>query len=104
MAERTVTIKPHGRDDLLRVDRAPRQGAAHCRNRRTGCSPPRSCGECRARELPRTFERIRMELRRIASLKTADDFRDALARLGLDLAFDQTVEAGPNAPLAREYR
>src|SRR5215212_3865514 len=45
-----------------------------------------------------------MELRRIASLKTADDFRDALGRLGLDLAFDETVEAGPGSPLGREYR
>src|SRR3954466_14188707 len=45
-----------------------------------------------------------MELRRIASLKTADDFRDALGRLGLDLAFDEAVETGPGAPLAREYR
>jgi 2,4-dienoyl-CoA reductase-like NADH-dependent reductase (Old Yellow Enzyme family) len=46
-----------------------------------------------------------MEVRRIASLKTADDFQRALERLGIaaDLAFDVTVETGADAPLARPY-
>ncbi len=42
-----------------------------------------------------------MEIRRIAGLKTADDFRDALDRAGVDLDFDEVVESGPDAPLAR---
>ncbi|MBX6312334.1 MAG: NADH:flavin oxidoreductase [Isosphaeraceae bacterium] len=45
-----------------------------------------------------------MEYRRIASLKTAADFRSALKHLGLDLAFDEVIEVGPDAPLARPYR
>jgi 2,4-dienoyl-CoA reductase-like NADH-dependent reductase (Old Yellow Enzyme family) len=45
-----------------------------------------------------------MEFRRVASLKTAEEFGDALARLGLDLAFDASVASGPQAPLARPYR
>ncbi len=46
-----------------------------------------------------------MEVRRIASLKTADDFQRALERLGIaaDLAFDATVEQGEDAPLASPY-
>jgi 2,4-dienoyl-CoA reductase-like NADH-dependent reductase (Old Yellow Enzyme family) len=46
-----------------------------------------------------------MEVRRIASLKTADDFQQALERLGIaaDLPFDATLETGPDAPLARPY-
>jgi len=46
-----------------------------------------------------------MEVRRIASLKTADDFQRAIERLGIaaDLAFDATVEQGAEAPLARPY-
>jgi 2,4-dienoyl-CoA reductase-like NADH-dependent reductase (Old Yellow Enzyme family) len=47
-----------------------------------------------------------MEVRRIASIKTADDFQKVLERLGIaaDLAFDAAVEHGPDAPLARPYR
>src|SRR4051794_37426256 len=46
-----------------------------------------------------------MDVRRIAALKSADDFQKALERLGIaaDLAFDATVEHGPDAPLARPY-
>jgi len=44
-----------------------------------------------------------MKYRRMATLKTADAFRDYLAELGLDLAFDETVETGSNAPLAQSY-
>ena len=46
-----------------------------------------------------------MEVRRIASLKTADDFQRTIERLGIaaDLAFDATVEQGADAPLARPY-
>lgn len=45
-----------------------------------------------------------MEPRRIASLKTAASFREAQERLGIDLPFDETVEAGPNSPLGQPYR
>src|SRR6476660_8037900 len=46
-----------------------------------------------------------MEVRRIASIKTAGDFDKVLERLGIaaDLAFDATVEHGPDAPLGRPY-
>jgi NADPH2 dehydrogenase len=38
---------------------------------------------------------------RIASLKTPQAFRDHLARLGLSLPFDETLDSGPEAPLAQ---
>jgi 2,4-dienoyl-CoA reductase-like NADH-dependent reductase (Old Yellow Enzyme family) len=41
---------------------------------------------------------------RVATLKTAADFRGRLAALGLHLAFDDVVLTGPEAPLARPYR
>jgi NADPH2 dehydrogenase len=46
-----------------------------------------------------------MDVRRIASLKTALDFQKTLERLGIaaDLAFDETVEPGPDGPMARPY-
>ncbi len=49
----------------------------------------------------RSTQEVSMDARRIASLKTPDQFRDALARLGLDLPFDEVVEHGPSSPLAR---
>src|SRR5258708_37792089 len=42
--------------------------------------------------------------RRIASLKTAADFADYLAHLGLELQFDRELQSGPDAPLARGYQ
>ena len=45
-----------------------------------------------------------MKYRRIASLKTADTFRDYLAELGISLPFDEDLESGPDAALAQEYR
>src|SRR3954447_10726824 len=47
-----------------------------------------------------------MDVRRIAAIKTAEDFQKTLERLGIaeDLAFDATVEHGDDAPLARPYR
>ncbi len=42
--------------------------------------------------------------RRIAQLKTADDFRAYLALLGVDLPFDEEVAAGPDGPLGQPYR
>ncbi len=42
--------------------------------------------------------------KRIASLKTADGFRDYLDRLGLDLNFDRELETGSDAPLAQPYQ
>src|SRR5437879_5963293 len=38
---------------------------------------------------------------RVASLKSADAFRRHLSALGIALEFDETLEAGPEAPLAR---
>lgn len=38
---------------------------------------------------------------RIATLKSADSFRHTLAKVGLELGFDERVEAGPASPLAR---
>lgn len=45
-----------------------------------------------------------MRYRRIASLKTAEVFRGYLSQIGLDLSFDEEVEAGTDAPLAQPYR
>ena len=45
-----------------------------------------------------------MDYRRIASLKTAGDFRSYLAQLQIDLLFDEKVQSGPEAPLAQPYR
>ncbi len=45
-----------------------------------------------------------MTFPRVSALKTAADFRSRLAGLGVDLPFDETVEAGPDAPLAAPYR
>ncbi|MDZ7359901.1 MAG: NADH:flavin oxidoreductase [candidate division KSB1 bacterium] len=42
-----------------------------------------------------------MHYRRIASLKTAEDFRHHLARLQSDLSFDEKLESGPSSPLAQ---
>ena len=44
-----------------------------------------------------------MNIPRVASLKTAADFRDALARCGADLDFDESIAQGPEAPLARPF-
>jgi len=40
---------------------------------------------------------------RVASLRTADAFRDYLAQIGVELPFDERVEAGAGAPLAQPY-
>jgi len=40
-----------------------------------------------------------MSYPRVASLKTADDFRQRLQMLGVSLPFDETLEAGPQSPL-----
>lgn len=39
--------------------------------------------------------------RKIAQLRTADQFRDYLDGLGIALAFDTVIESGPDAPLAQ---
>ena len=44
-----------------------------------------------------------MKYRRVASLKTADIFREHLAHLDVDLPFDETLETAPNGPLAQSY-
>src|SRR3989442_3769356 len=41
---------------------------------------------------------------RVASLKSAEAFRGRLSALGIELEFDETLEAGPEAPLARPCR
>ncbi len=45
-----------------------------------------------------------MKYRRVASLKTADLFREHLAHLAVDLPFDETLETAPNSPLAQSYQ
>jgi 2,4-dienoyl-CoA reductase-like NADH-dependent reductase (Old Yellow Enzyme family) len=45
-----------------------------------------------------------MNYRRVASLKTADDFRNYLTQLGVSLSFDEQVQSGPDSPLARPYQ
>ncbi|HSR31839.1 MAG TPA: NADH:flavin oxidoreductase [Anaerolineae bacterium] len=44
-----------------------------------------------------------MKIRRVAALKTADDFRSYLDQLGVELPFDAELQAGPDAPLAQPY-
>jgi NADPH2 dehydrogenase len=44
-----------------------------------------------------------MKIRRIAALKTADDLGGYLAQIGVELPFDEEVQAGPDAPLAQGY-
>jgi 2,4-dienoyl-CoA reductase-like NADH-dependent reductase (Old Yellow Enzyme family) len=41
--------------------------------------------------------------RRMASLKSAADFRDYLANLGVALPVDEELQSGPRAPLAQPY-
>ncbi len=41
--------------------------------------------------------------RRIAHLKTADDFRAHLKALGISMPFEEKLQTGPDAPLARSY-
>ena len=45
-----------------------------------------------------------MSYRRVASFKTAADLRASLAQSQIDLAFDDVLTSGPNAPLAQPYR
>ena len=42
-----------------------------------------------------------MKYRKIASLKTATDFKDTLSELGIELPFDESLQDGPKAPLAQ---
>jgi 2,4-dienoyl-CoA reductase-like NADH-dependent reductase (Old Yellow Enzyme family) len=44
-----------------------------------------------------------MEIRRIATIKSAEDFRTALAHVGVALPFDDVVESGPNSPLGSTF-
>ena len=45
-----------------------------------------------------------MNYRRMAALRTAAELRQHLVGLGVTLPFDDTVQAGPDAPLAQPYR
>jgi NADPH2 dehydrogenase len=45
-----------------------------------------------------------MRIRRISTVKTADDLRGYLAQIGVDLPFDEELQTGPGAPLAQPYR
>ena len=42
-------------------------------------------------------------MRKVIALKTASDFSAYLASLGVSLPFDETVESGPDSPLAQPY-
>src|SRR6516225_2094229 len=42
-----------------------------------------------------------MTFPRVSTLKTATAFRERLAALGISLPFDETLESGADAPLAR---
>jgi NADPH2 dehydrogenase len=44
-----------------------------------------------------------MRTRRVATLKTASQFRTYLDELGLSLPFDEIVQSGPESPLAQTY-
>jgi 2,4-dienoyl-CoA reductase-like NADH-dependent reductase (Old Yellow Enzyme family) len=44
-----------------------------------------------------------MKIRRVATLRTAEQLREHLDALGIDLAFDEDVESGQDAPLAQPY-
>jgi len=46
---------------------------------------------------------INMPYRRIATLKTAEDFRAYLAQLGVALNFDEHLQSGSASPLAQTY-
>ena len=43
------------------------------------------------------------QYRRVAQLRTAEKFRDYLNSLNIDLPFDETLESGPDAPLAQKH-
>jgi len=45
-----------------------------------------------------------MTYRRVAALKTADDFRNYVTQSGVDLPIDEALGTGPDAPLAQPYR
>ena len=45
-----------------------------------------------------------MGYRRISKLKTPQQFRDHLAELGIDLPFDESIQTGADAPLARPIK
>ncbi len=45
-----------------------------------------------------------MLIRRIASLKTIQEFKAYLDETGVSLPFDETIQAGADAPLAQPYR
>jgi len=42
--------------------------------------------------------------KRIASLKTADDFSNYIERLGVELQFDRELQHGADSPLGRPYQ
>lgn len=43
------------------------------------------------------------QYRKVAQLKTIDQFRDYLTSLAIDLPFDENIQVGPDAPLAQPY-
>lgn len=44
-----------------------------------------------------------MTFPRVSTLKTASDFRNRIAELGIDLPFDETITTGDKGPLAQPY-
>lgn len=45
-----------------------------------------------------------MAYRRVAQLRRSAELAEYLAELGIDIPFDETLETGPQAPLAQPYR
>ncbi len=45
-----------------------------------------------------------MKYRKIASLKTAEQFRNHIAQLGIKLPFDEQLQSGPHSPLAKPFQ
>ncbi len=51
-----------------------------------------------------SFIMAELNIKRIASLKTADDFAKYLETIGVALGFDRELETGANAPLSQSYQ
>jgi NADPH2 dehydrogenase len=50
-----------------------------------------------------TVERVKMQYRSVAQLRSAADFRDYLKQIDVRLSFDETMQTGPDAPLAQPF-
>jgi 2,4-dienoyl-CoA reductase-like NADH-dependent reductase (Old Yellow Enzyme family) len=54
--------------------------------------------------IPPGYNGKSMAYRRIATLKTIDNFAAYLASLGINLGFDREILSGPDSPLGRSYK